>query len=295
MTPLTAAIIFGIGSFGIAKMSGASTKKAIGIGALAALGGAGLAQAGVLGGAGATTASGGLTAKQVALQEAAKYSGGPGGGVNVMKYVQTANAPAVAGAQPSLFAKGVTAFKGMSPAAQLGTGVAGASLVGGLMAKGPEGEMMPGMMGTEEDYAQAYARARKDAEGLSQRPQYTDQGGFVAPSIYAAKGGLAELKKFSQGGVNYLPSKTDHDEKDMNNYVRAEGYVEDGSGNGDKDEDTMLAQLADGEFVSRADAVLGAGILAGADPKDFKQMRRVGAKFFYNQQDQLKRVYDLAT
>ena len=257
MTPLTAAIIFGIGSFGIAKMSGASTKKAIGIGALAALGGAGLAQAGVLGGAGATTASGGLTAKQVALQEAAKYSGGPGGGVNVMKYVQTANAPAVAGAQPSLFAKGVTAFKGMSPAAQLGTGVAGASLVGGLMAKGPEGEMMPGMMGTEE--------------------------------------GLAELKKFSQGGVNYLPSKTDHDEKDMNNYVRAEGYVEDGSGNGDKDEDTMLAQLADGEFVSRADAVLGAGILAGADPKDFKQMRRVGAKFFYNQQDQLKRVYDLVT
>ena len=51
-------------------------KAAIGIGALAALGGAGLAQAGVLGGAGATTASGGLTAKQVALQEAAKYSGG---------------------------------------------------------------------------------------------------------------------------------------------------------------------------------------------------------------------------
>jgi len=159
-----------------------------------------------------------------------------------------------------------------------------------------QGQMMPGMMGTEEDYAQAYARAREDARGLSERAQYTDQGGFVSPNIYAAKeGGLAELKKFNKGGVNYLPSKTDHDEKDMNNYVRAKGYVEDGSGNGDKDEDTMLAQLADGEFVSRADAVLGAGILAGADPKDFKQMRRVGAKFFYNQQDQLKRVYDLVT
>ena len=71
--------------------------------------------------------------------------------------------------------------------------------------------------------------------------------------------------------------------------------MEDGSGNGDKDEDTMLAQLADGEFVSRADAVLGAGILEGADPTDFKQMRRVGAKYFYKQQDQLKRVYDLVT
>ena len=74
--------------------------------------------------------------------------------------------------------------------------------------------------------------------------------------------------------VNYLPSKVDHDEKDMTNYVRAEGYVEDGSGNGDKDEDTMLAQLADGEFVSRADAVLGAGIMAGANPSDFKEMRK---------------------
>ena len=77
------------------------------------------------------------------------------------------------------------------------------------------------------------------------------------------------------------------------NYVRATGYVEDGSGNGNKDEDTMLAQLADGEFVSRADAVLGAGIMAGADPKDFKQMRSAGAKFFYKQQDSFKRVFDL--
>ena len=39
---------------------------------------------------------------------------------------------------------------------------------------------------------------------------------------------------------------------------------------GDKDEDTMLAQLADGEFVSRADAVLGAGILSGATQKVIK-------------------------
>lgn len=151
-------------------------------------------------------------------------------------------------------------------------------------------------MGSEEEYRAAYARAREGTEGLGQRASYTDQGGFVSPDIYAAKeGGLAEIKKFSQGGVNYLPSKTDHDENDYNNYVRAEGYVEDGAGNGDKDEDTMLAQLADGEFVSRADAVLGAGIMQGASPKDFKQMRRMGAKYFYNQQDQLKRIYDMVS
>jgi hypothetical protein len=112
--------------------------------------------------------------------------------------------------------------------------------------------------------------------------------------FYANQGGLATaLPKFNKGGVNYLPSKTDHNENDYNNYIRAEGYVEDGSGNGDKDEDTMLAQLADGEFVSRADAVLGAGILSGGDPKSYKSMRKAGADFFYDQQKKLKRIYDL--
>jgi len=106
-------------------------------------------------------------------------------------------------------------------------------------------------------------------------------------------GGLAEIKKFNEGGVNYLPSKVSHDENDANNYVRASGYVEDGSGNGDKDEDTMLAQLADGEFVTRADGVLGAGIIAGANPKSMKDMREKGAKFFYEQRARYKRVFDL--
>jgi len=111
----------------------------------------------------------------------------------------------------------------------------------------------------------------------------------------AREGGLAEIKRFKEGGVNYLPSKLDHDEKDYNNYVRAEGYIEDATDIADKDEDTMLAQLADGEFVSRADAILGAGIMEGASPEDFKEMRRLGAKFFYKQQDQLKRVYDITS
>ena len=110
------------------------------------------------------------------------------------------------------------------------------------------------------------------------------------------KGAFVEgIAQYATGGVNYLPSKIENDENDINNYVRAVGYVEDGSGVGDKDEDTMLAQLADGEFVSRADAILGAGIMAGANPEDFKDMRKKGAAFFYNQQDQLKRVYDLVS
>ena len=106
-------------------------------------------------------------------------------------------------------------------------------------------------------------------------------------------GGLAEIKKFNEGGINYLPSKTSHDEDDANNYVRASGYVEDGAGVGDKDEDTMLAQLADGEFVTRADGVLGAGIIAGANPNSMKDMRQKGAAYFYEQQKRYKRVFDL--
>jgi len=107
------------------------------------------------------------------------------------------------------------------------------------------------------------------------------------------EGGLAEIKKFNTGGVNYLPSKRTHDEDDAHNYVRASGYVEDGSGTGNKDEDTMLAQLADGEFVTRADGVLGAGIIAGASPNSIKDMREKGAEYFYNQQRRYKRVFDL--
>jgi len=150
---------------------------------------------------------------------------------------------------------------------------------------------------TEEDYKKAYEEQSAKLDGAFEtptniRPSRADT--FGSNMFYANEGGLATaLPKFNKGGVNYLPSKSDHDENDMNNYVRAEGYVEDGSGNGDKDEDTMLAQLADGEFVSRADAVLGAGILSGGNPKDYKSMRKAGASFFYDQQKKLKRVYDL--
>jgi hypothetical protein len=118
-------------------------------------------------------------------------------------------------------------------------------------------------------------------------------GPYRRETITLQQGGLATLNHFSEGGVNYLPSKTIHDEDNEDNYMRVNGYVEDGAGNGDKEEDTMLAQLADGEFVTRTDGVLGAGILAGANPKNAKEMRKLGAEFFYEQQRRFKRIYDL--
>jgi hypothetical protein len=106
-------------------------------------------------------------------------------------------------------------------------------------------------------------------------------------------GGIVNVAKYNEGGINYLPSKVSHDENDVNNYVRASGYVEDGAGKGNENEDTMLAQLADGEFVSRAAAVRGAGIIAGASITSKEDQRKKGAEFFYEQQKRFKRIYDL--
>jgi hypothetical protein len=186
-------------------------------------------------------------------------------------------------------------FMGLSPGAQLGIGLGASTLLAG---DEEEPEMPEGTR--PEDYEKARAKADKQLEGILNTYDYESDAAGVSPynygagSMYAFKeGGIAEVKKFNKGGINYLPSKFDHDEHDYNNYVRAEGYIEDGSGNGDKDEDTMLAQLADGEFVSRADAILGAGILEGADPKSYKDMRKKGAAFFYGQQAKFKRIFDL--
>ena len=142
--------------------------------------------------------------------------------------------------------------------------------------------------GEEKEYAKMYIPEADPANKGDFR-----SGPYAIEKTRLRTGGLAEIKKFNEGGINYLPSKVSHDENDANNYVRASGYVEDGSGNGDKDEDTMLAQLADGEFVTRADGVLGAGIIAGANPNSMKDMREKGAQYFYEQQKRYKRVFDL--
>jgi len=183
---------------------------------------------------------------------------------------------------------------------------AGGAFVSGAFNQGPTDIFMPGYnmsylelqkqrgnfkyidpeTGQEKEYQSVYA---PEQQGLEDR-----RIGPYSMSVERLNtGGLAQIKKFNSGGINYLPSKVSHDENDSNNYVRASGYVEDGSGAGDKDEDTMLAQLADGEFVTRADGVLGAGIIAGGNPNSIKDMREKGAQYFYEQQKRYKRVFDL--
>jgi hypothetical protein len=192
------------------------------------------------------------------------------------------------------FSKAADLYGKLGTAEKIGLGVAGASLLGG---EEEDPDPIPGT--TPEERAAAQAQATAQMDNLTSKrgamPTYSGSPYNYGSNFYRFNTGgiVSALPKFSVGGINYLPSKQTHDENDVHNYVRATGYVEDGSGNGDKDEDTILAQLADGEFVSRADAILGAGIMEGASPSSMKDMRKKGAAFFYDQQAKFKRVYDL--
>ena len=259
--PLIVPIAAGVGSFLLAKASGASNRDALIAGGIGALGAYGVGTAAGLGTS--SVAAKGTIASALGGSEIAAAATGIGGATLGTMAMQ--GQPKQAQANESMN----VGFKGVDPA--------------------------------------QYAQATENLQGITQRATYADAPStdmVQQPSVYdftnqemytAKEGGLAEIKRYKEGGVNYLPSKLDHNEKDYNNYVRAKGYVEDATSIANKDEDTLLAQLADGEFVSRADAILGAGIMEGASPEDFKEMRRLGAKFFYKQQDQLKRIYDITS
>ena len=259
--PLIVPIAAGVGSFLLAKASGASNRDALIAGGIGALGAYGVGTAAGLG-TSSVAAKGTLLGTLGGSQTAAAVTGIGGATLGTMA-MQGQPQQALANENMNV------GFKGVDPV--------------------------------------QYAQATENLQGITQRASYADAPStdvVQQPSVYdftnqemytAKEGGLAEIKRYKEGGVNYLPSKLDHNEKDYNNYVRAKGYVEDATDIANKDEDTLLAQLADGEFVSRADAILGAGIMEGASPEDFKEMRRLGAKFFYKQQDQLKRIYDITS
>ena len=288
MDPFTVALA----TFGVQKLRGKSTKRALRDAAIFAGGTqlAGMAGVGSNMGAFAPQAFGsvgntvafGDTMIGGGLQSLVGKSG-----VAEKEVIKNAAGEVIQDATPAVKGKG---FLGMSNFGKLAT--AGSLLPLLVGEDEPEKPLF-----TEEDYRKAYEEQSAKLEGAfvpatNTRPTMDET--IRSDMFYANQGGLATaIPKFNKGGVNYLPSKSDHDENDYSNYVRAEGYVEDGAGNGDKDEDTMLAQLADGEFVSRADAVLGAGILSGGDPKSYKSMRKAGAGYFYDQQKKLKRIYDL--
>ena len=284
MDPFTIALA----TFGVQKLRGKSTKRALRDAALLGGGAYAFQGAAVAGNVPGVTAGEGFLGN---IGSGSPLSGITGllgkPGVAEKKLLKDSTGKIIQEAAPAVKGSG---FRGMGAFGKLATA----------------GSLLPLLVGedepdkplfTEEDYKKAYEEQSAKLEGAfvpatNTRPTMDET--IRSDMFYANQGGLATaIPKFNKGGVNYLPSKSDHDENDYGNYVRAEGYVEDGAGNGDKDEDTMLAQLADGEFVSRADAVLGAGILSGGNPKSFKSMRKAGAGYFYDQQKKLKRIYDL--
>jgi len=304
MDPFTIALA----TFGIQKLRGKSTKRSLrdaaiagGIGQFAGMAGIGRGMGSFAPQAFGSTSIPGMTGNFVG-----QTTGSAGQLINMPFSQQLTSNPVGSGIQKligspteynkagELIEKG-SGFRGLSTGAQLGIGLGATS----LLEKDEPVEMPEGTR--PEDYKEAKERADKQLEGIIEGYDYSNyRDDDASPYDYSnerlytfSKGGIAEVRKFNSGGINYLPSMTDHDKNDANNYVRAMGYVEDGSGNGDKDEDTMLAQLADGEFVSRADAILGAGIMEGANPKSFKDMRKKGAAFFYGQQAKFKRIFDL--
>ena len=104
---------------------------------------------------------------------------------------------------------------------------------------------------------------------------HPDNPRFLRPDVQGVKAGAL---------IHRLPSKTKVDENNPKNYKRTSGkLVVDSAGKGSENKDTMLAQLADGEFVTKSKAVRGAGLALGANPKDKKQQKDLGARYFYKQ------------
>ena len=310
MDPFTLALA----TFGVQKLRGKSTNRALrdaalvgGIGQLGGMAGVGGLQA--FGQTGANTLAGSTLGQQFGSTSAVRGIGALFG-----RTPQAADAgvmPVEGGLknvqEQSFFEK----LMPKTTAGKIGTGTALVTLLGGMGGDDePQSYLLPkpnkaytkfaksGAAGTPtgfmtRDYTTGVNTALEDPDTYKTVEEILGD----APTQEFAKveynsGGIVNVAKFNEGG-QALPSKFSHDENDMNNYVRAQGFVKDGAGMGDDDEDTMLAQLADGEFVSRAAAVRGAGIIAGASLNNKDEQRKKGAEFFYEQQKRFKRIYDL--
>ena len=195
-------------------------------------------------------------------------------------------------------AKASEGILGFGTGADIGAGIAATTFLSGMGDKGGEEKK------TEEKVNVNYPNVKDIVTNFNIKDPVTGQTSKLAigetPEERFMKTGYKSrfkdggIAKFNQGAlVSMLPGKSVSNEKDPSIYKRAYNFVTDETGNGDMEEDTMLAQLADGEFVTTAKAVLGAGIFQGAKPSDIGGMRDKGAKFFYEQQARFKRIYEM--
>jgi len=149
-------------------------------------------------------------------------------------------------------------------------------------------------------------RKRSNVPDASQYMSAVDTayGGQLAPPpedrrvrnlfpVAAAQGGMMEeepngLARFGNqisysattGGIMGMA-----DGGDVDNFPRRTGEI---SGPGTKTSDSIPAMLSDGEFVQRADAVNGAGVMMGA--KNAQEAREKGSDFMYALQSKLAKM-----
>ena len=311
MDPFTLALA----TFGVQKLRGKSTKRslrdALMIGGMGQLGGmAGVGGLSAFGQAGANTLAGstlgqqfGQTATMRGIQSLFPQVAGS----------QAATAPGFSGMTDPGTMQGLVGNEGsllskFIPKTTAGKVAAGSAILPLLGGGADEPQQAP--PGLNQNYQKLMESGFAGGPTGFQTRTYNDDGTYsdnpledknTYQSVEAIlrenqpamkTGGIVSVAKFNTGG-QALPSKFSHSENDANNYTRAHGFVKDGAGMGDENEDTMLAQLADGEFVSRSAAVRGAGIIAGANLSDKEDQRKKGAEFFYEQQKRFKRIMDI--
>jgi len=100
----------------------------------------------------------------------------------------------------------------------------------------------------------------------------------VFPSGYAGYAGYANggIVSLAEGG---MPPKN------VDDFPRKNGKIE---GPGTMTSDDIPAMLSDGEFVTKAVSVIGAGVREGADT--IEEAREKGSDFFYQQQEDLAKL-----
>ena len=119
--------------------------------------------------------------------------------------------------------------------------------------------------------------------GLTGKEGILSPGNLMLLSMFAPKPKNPERKPYLGGGYygpggRYVPAS------------RVFGAVEGGriEGPGTPTSDSIPAMLSDGEFVQRADAVNGAGVMMGA--KNAQEAREKGADFMYALQSKLAKM-----
>ena len=90
---------------------------------------------------------------------------------------------------------------------------------------------------------------------------------------------------YANGGIVALAKGGTPPPKNMDDFPRKNGNI---AGPGTMTSDDIPAMLSDGEFVTKAVSVIGAGVREGADTTE--EAREMGSDFFYKQQDELAKL-----